>query len=747
MTLSNLQIKITNFKSIKETDWISLDGKIEILGKNFIDGGSNGSGKSSILEALYTIVSLCEVSANTDEQKLLKKYYRDNKYPFEILVKFKIGYEDYHITATPEGIKEGTIEAKKHLYTLITSFLMQGMSNSLIKQEASQVKSVISSYFECEEIIDNIIKNSEIVKQQLESKLATLKDEKVDFENKKIKTENNLENNNTELDRLKNEKTEIQNKIGFSSFIPYDKNIHENLRNEIEELSIKVKVLGSEITTLYEEKTELANGIESKIKGLKEKKISILETAESLYVRTIGNKFSSYVKKAIKEFNDLQKKDYEKKNKTAQENKELRIKEIQDKIIELESLNSKKAYISENQRKNILSRSDKYTTLISHELEIKMMKEETKQLCSDLLDIVKSSESETIEKLVKELSTIKKSSVKKFSETEVSIYTLKNKPKRNLPSYYIVYNWDIETNTRTIIENTATIIDPIKLNSSLQEIENYQIPNTTDLDKEIEKLENTDTSKRLKEVASDITKKQELIIDFEKKLNESREKEKHLNENKIKSELFQEENKKLLRIDSDIEERNLSLFELEKKQIENTLRLSKISEQIDRWEQFLENINNDTRLVKNSFKDFIIDLYNDRLEPLIEFYSNKVFNLNSKLIVKIGSKTKQPSLNGIKFDFTSGGEKSKALFIFSLAHRDYLSKQRGFNNNYIFCDEVFDGMDEISRQQSIQFLTQGLVMENVLVISHMEDTTLPHFKRIIVTKNENGTLINQLNNF
>ena len=112
-------------------------------------------------------------------------------------------------------------------------------------------------------------------------------------------------------------------------------------------------------------------------------------------------------------------------------------------------------------------------------------------------------------------------------------------------------------------------------------------------------------------------------------------------------------------------------------------------------------------------------------------------------MVKIGSKAKQPSLNGIKFDYTSGGEKSKALFIFSLAHRDYLSKQRGFNNEYIFCDEVFDGMDEISRQQSIQFLTQGLVMENVLVISHLEDTTLPHFKKIKVTKNESGTKIKQ----
>jgi DNA repair exonuclease SbcCD ATPase subunit len=287
------------------------------------------------------------------------------------------------------------------------------------------------------------------------------------------------------------------------------------------------------------------------------------------------------------------------------------------------------------------------------------------------------------------------------------------------------------------------MIDAEHLNITLQEIESYQEPDVADLDKQINELENTDTAKKMKEIDANISKKQQQKLEYENKLIKSRENEKQLNQSKVKSELYADENAKLLRLDNDIKEANKSIFELSMKQKENTLKLSKTTDQIRRWEKFHQNINNDTRLVKNSFKDYIIDLYNDRLEPLINFYSNKVFNLNSKLVVKIGSKNKQPSLNGIKFDFTSGGEKSKALFIFSLAHRDYLSKQRGFNNDYIFCDEVFDGMDEISRQQSIQFLTQGLVMENVLVISHMEDTTLPHFKRINVTKNENGTIIKQ----
>lgn len=252
--------------------------------------------------------------------------------------------------------------------------------------------------------------------------------------------------------------------------------------------------------------------------------------------------------------------------------------------------------------------------------------------------------------------------------------------------------------------------------------------------------------KHIKNINDIISKKQKEKSDSETKLDEFRIKEQQLNESKIKSELFEDENQKLLSIEDGITTTKNTIDELVKNQSHYTEKLLDTTKKISRWEQFRNDIEKSTRLVKNTFKDYIINSYNNRLVALIDFYSNKIYNLNSKLVVKIGSKVKQPSLNGIKFDFTSGGEKSKALFIFSLAHRDYLSKQRGFNNDYIFCDEVFDGMDEISRQQSIQFLTQGLVMDNVLVISHLEDTTLPNFKKIKVIKNESGTKIKQIFN-
>lgn len=746
MTLNNLQIKIKDFKSIQDTDWISLDGKVEVIGRNFIDGGSNGSGKSSILEALYTSVSLCDVNDKSDKQKQLKKYFRDNKYPFEILVKFCVGNKDYQIKATPDGIKEGTAEGRKHLYMLITSFLMQGMINSLIKQEASEVKTIISSYFECDDIIDSIIENSEIVKEQLNTKLDDLNEDQSDCDANLSKIEINLENRHGDLERLENEKIEIEKKIGVEAFIPYDENKHTTILSEIEFLTSSITTMDKEIMKLYEEKDSLSNGVENKIKELKEKKNNIIETAEKLYIRTIGNKFGSYVKKANKEYNDLQKKEYDEKNASSQKEKEEKIAEIKRKIEEIEKLELKPTYITDEQRKNILKRTSEYSEEILKIIEVKTVRNETSNLHDDLMDVVQSTESETKDKLKKELSTIKKSAVKKFKEIKIHVFTIKNKPKQKIPDHYIVYKWDSENNKKTIIENTATMLDVEKIDTVLQEIEDYQAPDISNLDVRINELENTDSAKQIEDINDVISKKQQTKVESEKKLEESREVEKQLNESKIKSELFEDENKRLLSIESDITTAKETIEDLVKRISQYQEKLSETTQQISRWEQFRLEIEKSTKLVKNSFKDYIINLYNDRLVDLIDFYSKRIYNLNSKLDVKIGSKTKQPSLNGIKFEYTSGGEKSKALFIFSLAHRDYLSKQRGFNNEYIFCDEVFDGMDEISRQQSIQFLTEGLVMENVLVISHLEDTTFPYFKKIKVTKNESGTKIKQFFN-
>lgn len=746
MTLNNLQIKIRDFKSIKNTDWISLDGKIEVIGRNYIDGGSNGSGKSSIIEALYTSVSLCDGNEKSDVKKQLKRYFRDNKNPFEILVKFSVGDKDYQIKATPDGIKEGTAEGKKHLYMLITSFLMQGMSNSLIKQEASEVKTEISSYFECDNIIDNIIKNSDIVKEQLNSKLDFLTTDQRECETNLANIEVRLENSHRDLERLENDKIEIKEKVGFASFVPYDKNQHTGILSEIELLNSSITKTDSEIMKLHEEKFSLSSGVENEIKELKKKKQKKIETAEGTYIRTIGNIFVSYVKKANKEYNDLQKVEYEIKNAEAQKDKEEKIAIIKKQLEEIEEIESKPTYLSDNQRKNILDRTLKYSEVISKKIEVKVMRDETSNLHDDLMGYVISTESEAKDRLIKELSTIKKSAVKKFKEIKIQVFTEKNKPKKKLPEYYIVYKWDFENNEKLIIENTATMLDIEKIDAVLQEIDNYQAPDVSDLDAKINKLENTDIVKHINNINDTISKKQKEKLDSETKLNEFRIKEQQLNESKIKSELFEDENQKLLSIEDGISTTKNTIDEFVKNQSHYTEKLMDTTKKIGRWEQFRNDIEKSTRLVKNVFKDYIINSYNDRLVVLIDFYSNKIYNLNSKLLVKIGSKAKQPSLNGIKFDFTSGGEKSKALFIFSLAHRDYLSKQRGFNNDYIFCDEVFDGMDEISRQQSIQFLTQGLVMENVLVISHLEDTTLPHYKKITVTKNESGTKIKQFLN-
>lgn len=742
MTLHNLQIKIKDFKSIVTTEWIPLDGKIEVLGKNLVDGGSNGSGKSTILEALYVSVSLCEISESekTDERlKKLKQYYRDNKYPFEVFVRFTVDKDPFEIKATPEGIKHGSTLAKEHLYKLITSFLMQGMGNSLVKQEANECKAIISSYFNCDEMISHINRNVNIITEKLNIKIDTLKKNKIEFENmiKDMEHSNNI--SNRDLDRLIVEINDIRKKIGESTV--YDIQEHNEALNCVRKLELELHKVNISLNDLYKRKISLSsNSVENDILQLKKDKEAKIKEAKSLYEKNVGNKLRNVVNKLKEDYNKEQDKKYNIAKKLATDEKNEKISESHRQLEQLK-IDLENTYITGEHITSINDVISDYTHFLSDNVNFKMLKEETDNFCKKLSKVINSHYAEREESLKKQLNT-KQRGIKKPENIKVTVYeyTPANIQKKKT-TLYIIYKVDVENNIREIIENTAIMLDADKINTILQEIGDYKSPDNQYFDEKIVELENTDIAQETELVNRLIQENDELKLNIEKKLKEYRSKVDNLNERKFKYELYTSNRERIIAVENEIGSLNTSIQDGKERLYKIKQELYSVEMQIERWTNFLNEVKLNKNRVNNGFKDHVIDLYNKRLEPLINFYSEKVYNFNSKLIVKIGNKAKQPMLNNIKFDFTSGGEKSKTLFIFSLAHRDYMSKQRGFNNNYIFCDEVFDGMDEKSRQQSINFLTKGLMMENILIISHMEDASLPDFKKINVEKNVDGTII------
>ena len=99
-------------------------------------------------------------------------------------------------------------------------------------------------------------------------------------------------------------------------------------------------------------------------------------------------------------------------------------------------------------------------------------------------------------------------------------------------------------------------------------------------------MENTDVIKRINELDSIIKEKQKEKLESDNKLDESRETEKQLNESKIKFEIYKEDNKKLLSIDSDLNEINNSIDEIMNNKSIFTEKVAKTTQEINRWEQF-----------------------------------------------------------------------------------------------------------------------------------------------------------------
>lgn len=586
------------------------------------------------------------------------------------------------------------------------------------------------------------MQNVSIVRGKLEDRIQTLNDQLSNIEKSIDKTQYSIYLDETNLQRLIDEESELTS-IMESEEGTYNEQDHQQLLNDIDAIDNIVDRLDQEISHLYQDKDALSNGIDARIKELKKQKDKCIEDSIGLYSRTIGNKFTSFVKKKVREYNEDQKKENEIKNQTTIEEKNRRIEEINRRLGEISKQESPKRLVTDIQRMSILKHTKIFTDIVTRSNStVVVIREKTSDLYNGVLNSLKTDTDEIKDKLQKELSSIKKSPVKGFKEVDVAVFTLKNKPKRNLPQNFIVYTCNAEEKQPRIIENHS-FLDTERLEQILNEVDEYQLPDTSEIDNEIAELETTDIAARLKVINQKIANKQSEKVSKAERQRELREKERQNQAQKIKFDLLNKERDKLGSIRSEILMLKTRINE-GKSKLELAHDLMKKTRQgIDRWNAFLAEINKDARLVQNSFKDYIIDMYNDRIEPLISFYSSNIFTLNSKLLVKIGSKTKQPTLNGIKFDYTSGGEKSKALFIFSLAHRDYLSKQRGFCNDYIFCDEVFDGMDEIGRYQSIRFLTQAIDMRNILIISHMEEKTLPGFNKITLIKSDKGSIIEQ----
>jgi len=225
MTVNGIEIRLHNFKSYIDSNWIPLNGKIEITGENKIDGGSNGSGKSSILEALWVLVKQSKSETKPAEYK---RYIREGSQDFSIDAKVICDNKEYFINSTKNGIQCDNA-VKKGLSDLYYSFLLQGMPNSFANINPKERKEAISIDFDCDNLVERSINN-------LESGIIKVKEQITTTENNISVIDNKKTNLEYELNLKQNEHNLVCNKLASLPPIPPDfdvKNVtSQHLREE-----------------------------------------------------------------------------------------------------------------------------------------------------------------------------------------------------------------------------------------------------------------------------------------------------------------------------------------------------------------------------------------------------------------------------------------------------------------------------------------------------------------------------------
>ena len=260
--ITNLKIRIKNYKSYLDSGWISLDGKIILTGVD-TRGRSNGVGKSSILESLNLFLTEEYVDWTKADITSVINNNASKKDKLEIIVNCLIDNKDF--TGTISGRDHLIFEGDNYLYNkfkqeLIGSVMTQGLVDNIADfEKRSELDSYIDRFYNTKEIVDKL----------------------TDFKTTTIREFN------ASLDDLKKNHSDISNQISqetsiiarLQGFLDSNK---ENIGDNEETLKNALSSLYGEYNSLNVNYDLFRNTYNNKIKELKQ------ESNNSISVQTLN---------------------------------------------------------------------------------------------------------------------------------------------------------------------------------------------------------------------------------------------------------------------------------------------------------------------------------------------------------------------------------------------------------------------------------------------------------------------------
>lgn len=436
-----------------------------------------------------------------------------------------------------------------------------------------------------------------------------------------------------------------------------------------------------------------------------------------------------------------------------------------------EKLSNRKVELNENLRKvedDLLSNESKKSIL---EKNLQKLKED-----KVLLDNQPDYDSE-IEKYEKQLNFLEKTQIDTYNYSQQLNEQLNNKIKE-------YQDWTSKSNENFLYEKSL-LEEPLsaytqKINSLRVEIELK--------DKEIKRLESVvDICPTCGQKLPDVHKVDttNLKVDRDKLVNDLSEQtdsygkvlekiNKKVEELKNKfnadTEEIKKEGQELRKLYNDVSKQNEDYL----KEISNVkLTLEKVKLNKENYEKQSKTIEDDIHHAEDEIKIFSEKiLYNNidkdnikshidvvtkmmtfatrdfrgyLLSEVISFINKKskeyckdVFN-NDKIDFYLDGNNINITYNEKQYEALSGGEKQKIDIIIQFAIRDMLVQFLDFSSNILVLDEIFDNLDNIGCQKILDLINNKLTdIENIFIITHHSDISIPYDSIIKVIKDERG---------
>lgn len=671
-------LEINDFQSIGNAK-VELDncGTVLVKGINEYEENtlSNGSGKSSIFEALYfslygkTTTGLTNVS-----NRYTNKTYKLNlKFSIDG-VQYEINREGTKImllqngedisrrnkTDTETYIKENILKLSPEIFLNIV-YLAQGFKSRLSALTAGGRKDQIEELIGTSEITENFRIEMQNHKDKLNDELN--------------ETNNKISYNNGTINQININKVNYQKEID---------RINEENKNKIpkQQLLDNLQIFKNNLTT----EEQKSNDITDKINKTKEFNSSI-----QVEILKIDNESNQLSLKSTEEVTKINTKIYE-------------------ETMEVEKLDNEK----------ILALSQSISN-ISNEISV--------------LSTQKIGLENKIEDNKKQIETLKTSDTcptcgRKFDN--INQEHLINEIQK-----YINSNIDAQKQIQEIDTNNEIRNKEIeKLNSEINNIKSEifihkqeaaapyqaQIKEVSDklaIDLQEKQVQKNELSKQLKSYENE----QQELNNISIKINELKTNITTL-ENEINN--YNEESTK--NYENLIEDCDKEIIKYNKENEE-------LQKQINILEEKIGIASHCSSLISKEFKNYLLKSAVEFLNSKLEYYSNLLFSNDTDKIkfVQEGNKL-DICLGDALFESLSGGEKRKVDIAIMLAQKDLANNMSNTYSNILILDEITDGLDS----KSIDIVTSILMnvskdISSMFVVSH-KDTVIGHDSQIIVVK-------------